>query len=642
MNTRNILFHAAVIGSTVSEAALACCGILSLYPVGCALFLSPPMLIASAAAFFSLVIEYDIYKQNVYQATQFDLKRSVAKRLLRSIDLPDNGFLTYYRNQKDRLHSLEESLEHYKNKKAAEEEISAIKKRIERMESLFIREILNSSEEEEKEKETSDLKKLADLFDKKTVKNHFEEKEKKIPWIRGIAFLAGISCVFVTLSSFNTAVTDLLSKPELVFLHSHAIPFDIIGVFISGLAGVGYVLLMYRTLSFLIHSEAFTQGINAIKEFIRKERRTVWDFVRDFINVCLLTLAIAIVVVATIATAGTWLHLTVAVTGTTLSVPLVFGGVSWICMVIPTFIYSFVNTIRSAMQIVGILYRFRDKIKKDILDTWTQENIFQFFNPFRVLLKIFYIGVFFGHILATGAASASDKNVISAWLTIVTNGGTEFLIDLHQLVENDDDNKCSLPPLFIRSDFSSDVAFTERLLKPSDNEEGADHQHNPNFIINGLSFILKIPAILWDFSFGGFGCYGDTWTTAKGKFFPKKEALPEETRENQNYRNTKWRQYEMLARFDEKIDHYQSNRLNIKDRKVVEKQENFKEIRKKIANCSDEKMMDVVLTNISNINTYPALREHRYNLFSSTSKPKSQLFLESVLPSYPSAGAAAA
>ncbi len=641
MSLKSILLQCAVIGSTLSEAVLSCCGILSLYPIGCALFLSPPMLIASAAALFSLVIEYDIYKQNVYQATHFDLKRSVARRLLRSINLPDNRFLSYYRNQKDRLHTLEENLEHYKNKETAKEEISAIKKRIERMEGLFIREILNASEEKEEEKETSDLKKLADLFDKKTVKNHFEKKEKKIPWIRWISFLAGISCVFVTFSSFSTAVTDLVSKPELLFLHAHAIPFDIIGWSISGLAGVGYVLLMYRTLSFLIHSEAFTQGINAIKEFIRKKRRTAWDFVQDFIKVFLLTLAIAIVIVATIATAGTWLHLTVAIT--TVPPLVALGGVSWLCMVIPTFIYNFVNTIRSAIQIVGILYRFRDNIKKDIINAWKQENIFQFFNPFRILLKLFYIGIFFGHIAATGAASASDKNVISAWLTIVTNGATEFLSDLHQLVEDDDDDSCSLPPLvFSRGDFSSDVAFTERLLKPADNEEEADHQHNPNFIIRGLSFILEIPAVLWDFSFGGFGCYTDTWANAKGKFFPKEKSLPEEELTDQDYRTQKWRQYETLARFDEQIDHYQSSQLNIKDRKVLEKQKAFKEIRNKIANCPDEKMMDVTLTNISNFNTYPALREHRYGLFSSAFEPKSQIFLESVLPSRPSAGAAAA
>jgi hypothetical protein len=630
MTIRSILLQSAVVGSTLSEAVLSCCGILSLPTMGNAFFLSPAMLTASGAAFVSLVIEYDIYKQNVRQAIHFDLKRSVARRLLTNISVDDNGFLKYYRNQKNRLHLLAEGLNHYKNRQMAEEEVSAIKKRIERMENLFIRGILNPSEE----KEESDLDKLTNLFDKEIVKKHFEEKEKKMPWIQWVSLLAGISCVFVTFSSLTTAVTDLVSKPELLFLHAHAIPFDMIGYSISCLAGIGYILLMYRTLSFLIQSEAFTQGIDAIKEFIGKERQSRWDFVRDFMRVCLLTLAIAVVVVATIATAGTWLHLTVAMTGTTLSPLSVLGGVSWLCMVIPTFIYSFVNTIRSAIQIVGILYRFRDKIIKDINNTVEQENIFQLFNPFRILLKLFYITIFVCHIAATGAASASDNNVISAWVAIVTNGATEFLSDLHQVVEHDDedDSHSLASSSLIPSSFPSTAKFTEEALKPLDDEEETDHQHNPNSIINGLSFILKIPAILWDFSFGGFGCYANTWADAKEKFFPAEKSFPEEETDNQCYRKNTWGRYEMLARFDEQIDYYQSSRLNISDKKVVEKQEAFKKIRKEIEHCTDEKAIEDTLQQILNVDSYRVLRDHRYCLFSPTSKPKSQLFLESLLP----------
>ncbi|MCD6039900.1 MAG: hypothetical protein K0S27_1300 [Gammaproteobacteria bacterium] len=565
-----IIRWAAVLGFTASACFLSFGGVFALPLTSAFFLLAQPDVIAKLSAFFAAAIEGTVNQQNAVAALDFSLQHSIAKRLLHKLNttilLPHNGhshdahipcsgehknaahntFLDDYINQKNYLHELEENLDHFEEEKIAEREIIVVKKRLEMMETLFLNKVLH------KEQKNSDAQNLFIEIDKlllikdnqsnfivdsQKIQDEIKRKEAELFLSKIASIGAGICCSLVTLGSLHSNIIAIGYQWTSIAL--------IGGSVISGLAGIGYLLLMYRTLSYLIQSEAAKKWCKKAKDFYTQENKTGWDYLKVFA----MGLFITISVVGTISIIGTWLCLGASGASLTFFPPVIakcLNLLSWVCMCVPTFLYNVLNTIKSLYTFPDLFRTFCKKANADMRDALKNENLLQLLNPFRMLMKASKIVIFIGHILSTGFSSANDKNpfISSTEVAIVANAINEGTVDAHQIASHTHNDE---------------------------EEEEEDDHHHGGIILDQVEWLLKKLTIGFDFLagnvlgirnianyfLGGYPAY--TLKEAIHKFSPVK-SLPKP-----HPLSEKWAKYEIREQLQEQITYY--GKKNVENKK---------------------------------------------------------------------------
>jgi hypothetical protein len=291
------------------------------------------------------------------------------------------------------------------------------------------------------------------------------EIKRKSWWVRlsmVFALGGGICAGLATLSAGYTTVAAL------TFLS--VIPGGVL-LTLGILAAVGYALLLYQSIADMIES----YGSTFRQQFMRKENESPYTYGLRCVG---LALGITLAVIATVATAGTWwvaakngaewLKSGARLAG-------VLRSISVSLMILPTFIFSMKSSIDSVNNISRSDYRalLNEEIN-NIKKTFHSESLFQFFNPFRIIEKIY-----------TGTIKAT------VFLAHLICGG--FMTDRMPLI--------SVPPLVTAAVIAGGEGLTHAAYLPDEKDE----HHHTSWPLSLLFAMVAIPAlvlkglaILWD------------------------------------------------------------------------------------------------------------------------------------------------
>lgn len=580
-------FKLVVFGTILSASFLSFGGIFAL-PATLAVFrIIPRDMSAKLSSFFSAAIEGTIYKQNADAAINFSLERGIAKRLLKNLGKKNppinNSFLQDYMAQNTYLHELEEGLDEFDDKETAEREINAVESRLASMEDLFMSEILSTTPnnsaielnplEPAKNNDIMTLKlqvnELAIQQNKQSITQEINRKYFQLLLSKIASLGAGLCCSLVTYAAFQEGLLDLGFK----FIPATAL---IGGSVISILAGTGYLLLMYRTLSYLVQSEAVKKWLQRGKDFFYQEK-DIWDWIKGIS----LGLFFAIAIIGTLATVGTWFYLGAIGASSFLSPTwaAIASITTWICMLVPTFLYNIINTLQSVDKLPSIFKEFWKKTCEDFAEAWRNENILQFINPARVATKFSKIIIFLGHIIATGAGSACDHNpfIASPEIAIAANAITEGTTDLHQIADSHGHEEEEKKATNGKCDghahnsvnghgHSHGTPDTSKTKRESEEEDDSHHHHGA-IILDEVIWVCKSASVLWDYALGnwlgvrpligylvpasGYSHYAHE--DAYHKFFPTKR-LPTAPGLSEE-----WKRYDLNKKIDEEISYYNKN-----------------------------------------------------------------------------------
>ncbi len=431
-------------GSTLSLGALSFCGML---------VLSPSIPLACLAFFLAVAIEGAVYRQNIFNAMNrlgdqaAVLKNAIAKReldklieiieseietgVIRNPDLHANTFLQDYRMQKKYLHELEENLTYYfgQNKKTAENEIERVKLRLRNMEELFILRIKKEKVDDADQDILASVDQLTcrpEIIKDVELENEVKTKVRLMTATIGVAGLAGFCAGFVSLSSISTCLIQIgIAATIATSIAAPFVPFVVLG----------YGLMMYRTVTDMIQNDTIKKWMQSAREFFKtpKAERGL-KFYAKAVGVVLL---LAVVVAATVATAGSWWYLAKAGVALVPKLPdigvAIVSGIFWACSLVPTFCFNLVNSLKSIKKIPSIIRNSFSNVKKDLKETWRKENFFQFINPIRLLRKAFKASIFSGHLVSmavTGDQVPWMPPAVSLPPSVINEAAT----DLHVVV----------------------------------------------------------------------------------------------------------------------------------------------------------------------------------------------------------------
>jgi hypothetical protein len=497
MLTRDRGIAAMASGMAVSESMFSFFGIFALFHTTPVLFvLSTPAVLALLSAGLSGLIEYDVYKQNIYQVMNFSLENHLARNFLMSQYLDKhvekNNFLSCYRNQRKILSHLE----HNPNNNA---EIVAAKQRIKCLEDLFIYRIQNDDPAPAEDNLKDSIALLITTFDKEAIKTHMASKKKKEKFLRGLSGLAGIAFGFSTYYGLY-ALPTISGLPAILLSMTPGF-FAVIGI----MAALGSGYMAYRIFSYALYN-------------------TIYHSKKSFLTLLLTGLAIFGAIAAVYNMYN--------------YIPFIFAGASILHVIIiaglagllaSTFLYSLVNARESLKHAKDDFGKWARKTKDALLKSFTAEindvkKTFSFdstcFNwlylPIRLIAhllriinipffisKIFYPLLFLGHIIAVGASSVDSQfSKVAAWAAAIANVLLELLTEFHQLFHkgcsshqhfdaNESDNKESTH----NTPKEKTIAV---LAKPMDE---LTHEHTSNLIVDASERLFNGLAIGWDFFF---------------------------------------------------------------------------------------------------------------------------------------------
>lgn len=611
---KKIFGNIAALGSTLALGALSFSGML---------LLTPSFTLAALTCFLAVAVEGAVYRENIFAAMkrigsqQAMIERAIARReLTRITKLSENRqqhnkFLQDYFNQKNYLHNLEENLTYYgeQDKLVAKREIQRIKKRIEEMEDLFIEHIRRwehspngVSMDQPILLEINDLLLLEDNMDCNTLEKEIKRKKRLMYASVIAAFAAGTCAGFVTLSSMQTC---------LVAAGMGLSAATVLAAPIIGFAALGYMLMMYRTVTDMIQNDTIQKWGKDLRQFwnTSKSERTASYYLKAVGVVALITLAIA----ATAATAGTWWYLAEKGAKVIKALPDLVIKISWGFTLIPTFFFNVVNALKSVDKIPGLIKGTLHNLSHDLRDTWKEENILQFLNPFRLIRKILNAAIFIGHLISM-AVTADQTPGVNPIAATSANLMMESLVDLHYVVEDNHEKDHHY------GDHASHDHHPEHPYSEAQHDEDHDHNHGDLFL-NKINLFFNYITTAWDWLFSR-----NSWQTSKNKFFPLKN-LPET-----KPLSLEWVEFEIGTQLDRKELEYQQKSpdkakafISLKT-ELVEIKPNPEDVKQ---NIIQEEMGNKIESAIA---ANQPLSQHRHSFrFFSDKPPASKGFLEEML-----------
>lgn len=575
--------------STVTTFSL---GMLSLVGM---MLIWPSIPFAIVSFFLAVAIEGTVFHQNIFEAMQrfgnqkYYLRLAIAKRELNKLkDLnkyQNNLFLADYFNQKKYLHELEENEDHY-DSEFAEMEIERVKTRLEMMENLFIKCISNTHNK--KNAVAQDIVSeinlmLNDCIDQTSLAEEVKNKNRYMNLGIGIAIGAGICSGLVALANMQSGFLVLGISIGLSSLAP-----------IVGIAAVGYALLMYCTITDMIQNETLKKWASEFKQFWNKNNKNY----TDYLKILGVVIVVSIALIATIATAGTWWYFAKAgaslINGMPKIAAAIISTLTWACMIVPTLLFNVVNAFKSIAKLPSIINDFCHGIYHDLASTFKSENILQFINPPRILLKIFKAAIFIGHLVSSAVASDRCPWFSPAVSTSFTSA-TEALVDLDYIAKDHPE-------------------------KQANDDEDEDHHHGA-FLLDKIEMMLNYLSILWD-----WGTSANSWKTAKNKFIEKRELPPAPPLSPQ------WSRYETDILLKRQVKSYTH-------KGVTNKAKAFSDLRQSLKTPAATKLPFANLLSQQINNAIPpketpgkplTVHRNRFRLFSKT-PPKSVQILKSIL-----------
>ncbi|MGB6977312.1 MAG: hypothetical protein WBE18_07680, partial [Gammaproteobacteria bacterium] len=289
--------------------------------------------------------------------------------------------------------------------------------------------------------------------------------------------ISGVSSGLVGIEMAKISISALILHFSIP-LTGIAITLPVFGIAVIG--ALAYILLIYKSISDIIRNDAIRSWTNL---FQRKENVGNFKHALKIIGMLFLTgLVIGLGVFATIATAGTWWY--AAKAGAAL-IPYISQAAKWIrniaipIMGLTSLVFTVDNSLESLNELTIIPKGFHAAFKRIIALIklhWTKENLFQFFNPFRItciiISSVFKFSFFILHLLSVGLMGDKLTGVPEK-LTVTLNALSEGLTDGHYIITDNSNEK---------------------------------HKHAdlPEKLLDIMLWIPRCFSTLWDFSFSKF------------------------------------------------------------------------------------------------------------------------------------------
>lgn len=413
--------------------------------------LLPILPIAIASFVLSVAYEGEIYLQNIKGAFQklFKynyLERSLAKEYLfehfpentQAEDCPE-----FFREYEAQLKLLNTFTHKELNEKSKQEK-KHIEKTLSAMEKWFALQLFPV--EHQAADSVSEYTQQVRAWLAKNQQSEWQKKLKtrhfRFRLMQGFSALAGLFMGFGT--------TYLIVEAFSIIPFFATISFALWPVFIipmAIIAGTAYAFLTFNAVSDLINNNTLGKWLKSLRADFTDKKYTRFALMTAA-TLVLGTLALAL----TVFTAGTWW--TIASNAQPLF--------EWMTK-IPTFVMGVINpliigisavffTVQNAVEGLNLLdeesrqkdnflVRLYKRISKAIRHAWETENSLQFFNPFRMLLKLFVIPLrvifFIGHLVGI-SVTADRAPGIPQEASIVDAFVSELLEDWHYFFGHDE------------------------------------------------------------------------------------------------------------------------------------------------------------------------------------------------------------
>lgn len=485
--------YALTAGASLTLGLLSFGGMFALLPI---------LPIAIAAFFLATLFDGEIYKQNIWGALvklfqrdnvkQHIARQFLSKEILEASIHKQEGTPQFFKDYdliKNKLHALT----HHKHLSDTEKKRrDDLQHQLETMEAWFTHLLFNINTASKSSEENIEEGTLYQQAVVRFLKTHIQNNDDATPWhhkakIRqrlriGSGIFSVLGGIFMGLGTLFLLTEPLTTIPFLLAIPFLTSPYILIPLAL--LAAVAYALLTFNALCDFFENETYKKWANEIKKGFSKETRSPKTIFLAVSAIFLIGLALFL----TICTAGTWF--TIAQ-----KVEPIFN---WLTK-LPTFIMSIINPIITGLTAVAfhiqnttttlsiikheleaeesiatLCKRFIRTAIQRLIDT---ENILQWLNPFRLILKLtlvpLQILLFLGHLVSL-AVTADRLPGISEILCIIFNIISEGFEDLHYFLperpgahhddHNHDDNipnwilKRIFLPIFILAAFWHAVA----------------------------------------------------------------------------------------------------------------------------------------------------------------------------------------
>lgn len=430
------------------------CALLGFLSFGGMYVLVPIIPLAVTAFVLSVVYEYEIYYQNIRGALRKLIKNNYVELEISNKYLLDHfpqNIMTTDCPEFFKDYAFQLKIVHkYAHKRLDKESITrkaAAEKKLRHMEKWFAKQLFNFKAG--KEAVTPYEKEMVAWF--KTNPNLNTDVDYQLRKFRITAYIAKafsiIVGLFMALGSTYLLVGAIAVIPFFVGVPYVAIPAIVLPVAI--IAGAAYGMLIYNAITDMVANDT-----------VRKWWRKIGDDWRAghkghaiFIGVTAVLLG-ALAITLTVCTAGTWW--TIAKTAQPLfswmaQIPaFVMGVINPIMIGIASIIFNWQNTSETLSMIDkatradpnanvaankdNFFVRGWKSLNKAYAKLRTKENLWQVFNPFRILLKAVMLPLriilFLGHLASMGA---SDDRMpgIPEFLAFILGTTSEIFEDAH-------------------------------------------------------------------------------------------------------------------------------------------------------------------------------------------------------------------
>lgn len=580
--------------------------------------LTPVLSLAIAAFVLSVAYEGEIYLQNLKGAFKKLMKPEFVEQ-----SLGKEYLLTYYPENVEKAPQFFKDYDHQINQLlqfehgTLDDNAIAQKKRIEKnlkdMERWFTKLLFS------KEEPKSDYAKAVYLWLREPNKPQVESWQQSASYrgiavqiAKGFSVLAGL---FMGVGSTYLIVGALGSIPLLA-----AIPFGFWPLFVipmAVIAGTAYGFLTYNSITDMINNDTLGKWLRKLRDSF-SQGITLRNVFMAATTVCLVTLAVAL----TLCTAGTWwtvVNNTRPIFEWMQHIPgFVMGVINPLITGTSAIFFNVQNTAESlelldeAMNAKqSLVSRLWSGIKDTASQLYTSENAAQWFNPFRLALKLtimpLRILLFFGHLISIALTADRVPGIpqIAAALVGMISEGFE---DAHYFVGHEHEHHHDVPSL-----------RKERL------SAGHSHSHDadiPTRLIKLLASPVYFMAAVWDWGFSRFNDSPLAFRSAWNKQWGVKEEDISNERVIDPSKSFAWQKEQSLLLIDRfKEQHLQPVVVNsaIARDKIAA----LETLQEDIRNTQDETSLRERLNRSNEV-----LNKHR--LFASSGKTSTQAFIESL------------
>lgn len=454
--SKRILSAGLTLGASLVLGLLSFAGFYTIVPI---------LPLAMTSFVLATVYEGEIYHQNIYHALQklFDkdyFKQSRANDLLAKLAL--DSHIQHQRNHqffKDyaELHAYVEALSLKKKLDASQKaELKQARKRLALMQRYFKKLVFHGPSKGDTYGEAlkAELDKSESPEDRPD--NIVNDTERKLRFMRWGLVLSVAAGVFVGVGTAGLLI-ESFSTIAFLTVSSAVLPYAVIPL--AALAAAGYFYLTYNSITDMIWNETLQKWYQEVKQDIKKSGK-VKAITLAIVSALLVVMSFSLA----LCTAGTWwtvvksnpklLSLLTRIPHTITAVLVtVFGGISQLIFglenikeTLDTFTELFsgfhVKFIAKYLMINVLRFALRIAITRQ------NESAWQFYNPFRLILKVVTTPLrilgFAGHIGSIGV-TADRVPKVNPFITLILNMMEEIAEDAHYFIPKTQQSAEKLP-----------------------------------------------------------------------------------------------------------------------------------------------------------------------------------------------------